>query len=345
MRILIRVDGSVQVGTGHIMRCLALAARLSPHADITFICRAETGHLGQLIAAQGFKLLMLPATTALNEQQDAAACLQHLDTHYDLLIIDHYALGAKYSQAMRGQCRYIMVIDDLANRSHDCDILLDQNLLPDAPSRYTALVPASCHLMLGPRFALLREEFYQSAPPRQRNRILVNFGGSDAQNLTGMAIDALGQLKLSDIHADMVIGTSHPRRDALARQLAEQENFTLHVQCNYMAKLMRQASLMLGSGGTSHWERCICALPGLVVTVADNQEATTRYLAEQGACVWLGKAEEMSASYLAAQLDKYLKLPDQLETMSRAANKIVPPHAGTYYVLEEIDRIIRGING
>lgn len=345
MKILFRVDSSVDIGSGHVMRCLALAARLNSSADITFICRAETGHLGEMITARGFKLRMLPATVPFNEQQDASASLQGIDKHYDLLILDHYKLGAKYCRVMRSQCRYIMVIDDLANRLHDCDILLDQNLLPDAQSRYTNLVSSKCQFLLGPRFALLREEFYLPAPVRQDNRILISFGGSDAQNLTGMAIDALLQLKLFSIRADIVIGASNPWREKIALQLAQQTNIALHVQCDYMANLMHQASLMLGSGGTSHWERCICALPGLVVTVADNQVATTRYLAEQGACVWLGDAEEMSVNYLASQLEKYLTLPDQLEMMSRAANKIVPANAGTQYAVAEIERTIRGMNG
>lgn len=344
MKILFRADASVRIGSGHIMRCLALAKTLTEFgAECHFVCRQTDGNLNDVISQQGYLLYAL--TGAASEQQDTAQTLQQLTQNYQLLIVDHYALAQQYCSAMRQRCEYIMVIDDLANRLHDCDMLLDQNLLPQAEQRYSELVPVHCEKLLGPRFALLRQEFYQPVKHRLPNHILIGFGGSDEQNLTTMAIKALQQLKPRLFTADIVIGANNPWRADITQQLACLPNVQLHVQCNYMATLMYRARLMLGAGGASHWERCICGLPGLVVTVAENQQATTAYLDQLGACVWLGQAAEMSAEFFAEQLCYYLSQPALLDDIGQSAAGIVPADAGTPLVAKQIYAMIRGLNG
>jgi UDP-2,4-diacetamido-2,4,6-trideoxy-beta-L-altropyranose hydrolase len=344
MKILFRADASVRIGSGHVMRCLALAQKLTElGAECHFVCRQTDGNLHDVIRQQGYPLYIL--THATDEQQDASETLQQLTQNYPLLVVDHYALAQQYCSAMRQRCEHIMVIDDLANRQHDCDMLLDQNLLPQAEQRYAQLVPAHCKILLGPRFALLRPEFYQPVKHRQPNHILISFGGSDEQNLTSLAIKALQQLKPERFTADIVIGANNPWRAAIEQQVACLPNVQLHVQCNYMATLMYRARLMLGTGGASHWERCICALPGLVVTVAENQQATTAYLDQLGACVWLGQAAEMSAEFFAEQLCYYLSQPALLDKISQSAAGVVPADAGTPLVAQQILALVRGLNG
>ncbi|HEX5792517.1 MAG TPA: UDP-2,4-diacetamido-2,4,6-trideoxy-beta-L-altropyranose hydrolase, partial [Rheinheimera sp.] len=236
MKILFRADASTRIGSGHVMRCLTLAQTLTKlGAECHFVCRQTDGNLNDLICQQGYQLYTLAGTA--DEQQDAAQTLQQLRQSYQLLIVDHYALAQQYCSALRQRCKHIMVIDDLANRRHDCDLLLDQNLLPQAEQRYAERVPAHCETLLGPRYALLREEFYQAAAPRDPNRILIGFGGSDEQHLTALAIKALQQLKPGAYTADIVIGANNPWRADIAQQLASLPNVQLHVQCNYMAPL------------------------------------------------------------------------------------------------------------
>lgn len=340
MNILFRVDASITLGSGHVMRCLTLASALRNSGAICdFVCRIQPGHLNETIQQQGFNVYHLPA--ALPDQNaDAQATLSVLNKDYALLVVDHYQLAADYCSRLRACCRYIMVIDDLANRLHDCDILLDQNLFAKPELRYTALVPANCKLLLGPHFALLRQEFYQQQDNTLPLHILVGFGGSDEQNLTQLAIQAIKQLKLPDLTADIVIGTNNPWRTSIEQQIACLPNLTLHIQCNYMAKLMHRAQLMLGAGGSSHWERCICALPGLIVTVAENQQATTAYLDELGACVWLGQAADMSAQRFAEQLFYYLSQPALLNEIGQTAACIVPSNAGTMNVVAAIRNVL-----
>ncbi|MDX5407668.1 MAG: UDP-2,4-diacetamido-2,4,6-trideoxy-beta-L-altropyranose hydrolase [Chromatiaceae bacterium] len=345
MRVLLRADASVSMGSGHIMRCLTLAKALQQQGAVcNFICRPHEGHLIDWLREQNITVIMLPDTIN-NEVDDARQCLTHLTSSYQLLVLDHYQLGQAYCQLMRARCDKVLVIDDLANRQHDCDILLDQNLLPKGNERYQQLVPAHCLQLLGPRYALLRDEFYQRPSNRngQPKHILVSFGGSDEQNLTTLAVNAIAQLKPEQVTADIVIGANNPWRAMLQQQVARLSNVQLHVQCNYMASLMYQARLMLGAGGATHWERCICGLPGLVVTVAENQQATTAYLDELGACVWLGQAAEMSAEFFAEQLCYYLSQPALLDEIGQRAKNLVPANAGTPLVVKQIFNVVARI--
>ena len=342
MKVLFRTDASVHIGSGHVMRCLTLAQALSSQGmQCHFICRDLTGNLHQLIREQGFHLITLAANIR-DEADDARQTLTAVQNDYHLLIVDHYQLGTAFCAALRQRCKFIMVIDDLANRQHDCDLLLDQNLLPNLTPRYQRLVPQHCHLLLGPQYALLRQEFYQVTAQTEPQHILIGFGGSDEQNLTGLAIKALEQLKLEHLTADIVIGANNPWRASLEQQIARLPNAQLHVQCNYMATLMFRARLMLGAGGASHWERCICGLPGLIVTVAENQQATTAYLDELGACVWLGRAAEMSAEFFAEQLCYYLSQPALLDEIGQTASSLVPANSGSKLVVQQIQALLQG---
>lgn len=318
------------------MRCLTLAHALRKlGASCDFACRITSGHLADVIRSDGFNVLPLPDVLA-GQTADAKATLAQLTQNYALLVLDHYALAADYCRMLRTRCRYILQIDDLANRSYDCDLLLDQNLVANAEQRYNKWLPTHCQALLGPRYALLRDEFYQPQAQHEPGRILIGFGGSDEQNLTALAIEALDKLKLPGISADIVIGANNPWHAELKQLTASLPDMTLHVQCNYMAKLMHQARLMLGGGGASHWERCISALPGLVVTVAENQQAATAYLDQLGACVWLGQAADMSAEFFAEQLCYYLSQPALLDSMGQTAAGLIPAAAGTPLVVETI---------
>lgn len=342
MRVLLRADASVSIGSGHIMRSLTLAKALKQQgAECEFICRQSEGNLIAWLQNQGLKVITLPADIN-TEQDDADYSLTHLTQRYQLLVVDHYQLAETYCQRMRSHCDKILVIDDLANRRHDCDMLLDQNLLPEADNRYQYLLPIHCQQLLGPRYALLRDEFYLGSKHIRPGHILIGFGGSDEHNLTKLALDAINKLKPMKITADIVIGANNPWRAALEQQIACLPNVQLHVQSNHMATLMRRARLMLGAGGATHWERCICGLPGLVVTVAENQQATTAYLNELGACVWLGQAAEMSAEFFAEQLCYYLSQPALLDEIGLRAKNLVPDNAGTPLVIEHIMAIIEG---
>jgi UDP-2,4-diacetamido-2,4,6-trideoxy-beta-L-altropyranose hydrolase len=236
--IAFRTDASGEIGTGHFMRCLTLADALrKTGADIRFVCRELPAHLAGMLAEKDIAHTALTGTSLVppsgsnphahwlwtGQEHDAQASLQCLEgTPWDWLIVDHYALDERWERTMRGIARQIMVIDDLADRKHDCDLLLDQNYYTDKDKRYLGKVPEKCRLLLGPRYALLRDEFRilrgnLKTRTGEVKRILVFFGGIDATNYTCQAITALTHLRLKDVQVDVVIGAQHPHRNEIER--------------------------------------------------------------------------------------------------------------------------------
>lgn len=177
------------------------------------------------------------------------------DRSWDWLVVDHYALDARWESALRASTKQIMVIDDIADRQHDCDVLLDQNFYADMQKRYTGKVSAHCQLLLGPRYALLRDEFRklrEQVKPRNGTvkKILVFFGGVDADNYTGRAIEALAEIGIEGLYVDVVIGAQHSCREQI-KSVCAQHGFICHVQTDKMAELMAAADLAIGAGGSA----------------------------------------------------------------------------------------------
>jgi UDP-2,4-diacetamido-2,4,6-trideoxy-beta-L-altropyranose hydrolase len=290
MNIAFRVDASAPIGTGHIMRCLTLADAFSERkVAVRFLSRHMPQHIRDILLSRGHEFVDLGGAAAgspdelphaewlgTSQAADAAAAIHALsDRMWDWLIVDNYALDFRWESALRQTVRKIASIDDIANRTHDCDVLLDQNLHADMQDRYEHKVPPHCQMLLGPRFAVLRQEFRQlreRVKPRTGSvkRILIFFGGMDADNYTGTALEALTDLAIPDIEIDVVIGETHPARSRLAAECIR-PGFTLHVQTDRMAELMAAADLAVGAGGTATWERCCMGLPALVICIADNQ--------------------------------------------------------------------------
>ena len=288
--IAFRVDASNQIGTGHFMRCMTLADELKKHgAQIRFISRNLPTHLIDMLTEKGMKYLSLSLDDAkesvdelahaswlgTSQAQDAQATLQALaDQTWDWIIVDHYALDERWERAVRGSCKKLMVIDDLADRQHDCDMLLDQNYYADMQTRYVSKVPSHCQLLLGPRYALLREEFRtlrEKVKVRVGDvkKILVFFGGVDADNYTSLAMQTLAELN-SKQQVDIVIGAQHPNREQI-RQACIAYGFICHIQTTRIAELMADADLSIGGGGTATWERCCLGLPTISFCLAENQ--------------------------------------------------------------------------
>jgi len=354
---LFRVDASAVIGSGHLMRCLTLAKALQQSGwCITFACRAHPGNLIQWLRDQSFDVLELTVPTTntqaigyaawlgVTEQQDAAELKQLQQAPVDLLVIDHYSLSSVFEQAMTGFYQKLLVIDDLANRPHHCDYLLDQNLYPQLHSRYDLLVNKEAQLLLGPSYVLLRPEFAELKRTADVNklRFLVFYGGTDELNLTSLTILALQQLQKTDFHADIVIGLANPHRIELEKRCAEDCRFRLHKNTPQMAELMSQATLMIGAGGSTHWERCALALPALVVTLAENQVASTLCLADVGACSYIGQGQDLTATQLTQELQQLLDNPEQLQLMSKQAKQLVPQGGGCAAIVDLLNTEFQG---
>ncbi len=310
-RIAFRTDANSEIGTGHFMRCLTLADELKKHgAEICFVARGMPAYLMQMLQERSFAFHALPEDISAegieelphskwlktSQHQDAVQMLEKLgDSFFDWLIVDHYAIDQRWETPLRVVAKKIMVIDDLADRQHDCDILLDQNFYHDMQTRYLGKVPLHCQLLLGPAYALLREEFREMrkhVKPRtgEVNNVLVLFGGVDAEDLTSIALNALIAQDLN-LHVDVVIGQQHPKIQEI-EALCKSHNFVCHVQSKQIARLMAQADLAVGAGGSSIWERFCMGLPSICISTVDNQRQQLADLQLEGLIIGQEKNQQ-----------------------------------------------------
>lgn len=325
-KVIIRTDASTRIGSGHVMRCLTLAEELrDAGAEVSFISRMHPGNLNKLIRENGFSCHELSEAPVgkLNEQyfpdarseyeswlgvsqqQDARETIEAIgDRRAEWLIADHYGLDEEWETRMRPHAAKIMVIDDLADRRHDCDLLLDQNFFSNGEKRYDKLVSPACTKLLGPKYALLRKEFREARMNlRERTgevkRVLVFLGGADPDNITGLAIEALSDSELLHLQVDVVIGLQNPNREKIERLVQARTGMKLHIQVTNMAELMSNADLAIGAGGSTHWERFCMSLPSIIITAAPNQSLGNQALSSQGYIDYLGEVRSISVDDIA----------------------------------------------
>jgi UDP-2,4-diacetamido-2,4,6-trideoxy-beta-L-altropyranose hydrolase len=320
VNIAIRTDASLQIGTGHVMRCLTLAEALRKKgAQVNFICRRHKGNLTDRISSQGFNVHVLEVTEnsvkpaspgnledentlshtqwlAASQTQDADECRPLLDAiSPDWLIVDHYGIDQAWQLALKGTYKKLMVIDDLADRNHQCDLLLDQTY-GRLPQDYLDMVPAHCQLLLGSRYALLRPEFAQwrrysldrRAEPQLKN-LLISMGGVDPHNVTGGVLDALKTCELpKDLEITVVMGETTPHLEVVQSQAKEMPYKTqVKVGVNNMAEIMSNADLAIGAAGATTWERCCLGLPSILMVLADNQIIIAQLISQANAAIKL----------------------------------------------------------
>lgn len=304
MKVVFRVDASLQIGSGHVMRCLTLAIGLRANgASCQFICREHPGNLASAIRQRGFAVHLLPmghscsitqtvgpgtawlGATLDQEIEDAALALAPLAA--DLLVVDHYSLDSTWEVRMRSLCRKVMVIDDLANRNHECELLLDQNLGRHR-NDYLGLTPDTANLLVGPAYALLRTEFSmlrEHAIPRRRagelKRVMISLGGVDQDNITVDVLDALKRSSRNNLAITVVMGAAAPHIESVQR-IAETMPWPTEVvvAVDDIAARMLNSDIAIGAAGSTSWERCCLGLPSIVLCLADNQKEVIQALVD-----------------------------------------------------------------
>lgn len=339
MKILFRTDSSYSIGSGHVFRCLTLADDLRQRgAEVTFVCREFPGNMIGAIEGKGYKAVRLPSPHDLaaaaadagyagwlgapweEDAKETVAVLQ--GGQADWLVVDHYGVDHRWEKAVRPHMGKILSIDDLADRPHDCDLLLDQNLYEGMEGRYDGLIPEGCPVLLGPKFALLRPEFADARKALSRRdgsvkRVLVFFGGSDSTGETEKALEALSGIGATGLEIDVVVGASNPRKGEIEAFCARHEAFRFHCQTGNMAELLARADLAIGGGGTTTWERCSLGLPSIVVAVAENQEELARCGAENGLFLYLGREQSVTAERIREVFRVVSSTPELLKSFSR----------------------------
>lgn len=332
-KILIRCDVSVALGTGHFQRCLTLALKLNlKKNNIVFVCRQTDAKFINKINSTNFLVKFLPQNGRQDELCDAELTKSLFENEaFDWIIVDHYSLGVIWENSMREIGKNIMVIDDLANRKHNCDLLLDQNYYTHARARYESLVPFTCDLLLGPNFSLLRDEFIEfkkNLKPHDGNikRVLVFFGGSDEVGETLKLLDAIENIE--GVIFEIVIGAGNPAAKAIQKKcLASPEKTRFHCEINYFAKLMLDCDLAIGAGGATTWERCYLGLPSLTVVVADNQLETTLEIARLNAIIYLGTYEKITPQTYEEKIKYLINNPSTVIAMSQNSLNLFSEHS------------------
>jgi UDP-2,4-diacetamido-2,4,6-trideoxy-beta-L-altropyranose hydrolase len=282
-RIAFRVAGSPAIGGGHVVRSVSIADALAASgAACTFFTTAEAVAAAPLLSRSGHQLVTVP------DQADTVMAAAKPHAPFDWLVTDDYSLGAAQETPWRSLARRILAVDDLANRVHDCDLLLDS-----APTRrfedYAALVPAGAQMLLGERYAPLRAEFsgHRAKALARRNeairpsRLLVSFGLVDPGGITAQAVAAIHQA-MPDMAMDVVLGPQASSREQVAQLAQAAGNISLHVDPRSMPALMIACDLALGAGGSTAWERACLGLPTVAVILADNQHNFAHELAARG---------------------------------------------------------------
>lgn len=336
----------MQIGTGHVMRCLTLADKLRERgAKCQFICREHDGHLIDLVVERGYQVNALPkphnkmlevetdlahahwlgvdwSTDALQTQ----SVLSHVKC--DWLITDHYALDHRWESAMQSAYKSMMVIDDLADRRHTCSLLLDQNYVSSA-GRYVDLVPLECEQLHGPQFALLRPVYAKRHAEHRVwsgkvERALIYFGGGeDPANLTGMALSAFQTLKLAEIDLDIVVGAGYLYADSLEIDAAARGRTCIYTQLPDLSELLSSADLAIGAGGATTWERCCLGLPSIIIGTGGNQLRACEALEADGIVRYLGHVSNANIDILSRTIFCLVNAPKKLESFSRAGRRLV----------------------
>lgn len=361
--VIIRVDASLEIGSGHVMRCLTLADGLKAKGlKCIFICREAPGHLADIIVDRGHEVFLLKSSgergastkndeifhsawLKVSQEQDALDAQTFINTlprKPVVVVVDHYAIDFRWEQVLRQTVDTIAVIDDLADRNHDCDVLVDQTFGRDRTD-YTTRVPTGCVLLCGAQYAMLRPRFSElrAASLRRRrfsntNKILVSMGGVDQDNVTLRVLRILNNCKLpSDTEIIVVMGKSAPWVEQVTK-FSECMRYQTNVRVNVndMAELMAASDIAIGAAGATSWERSCLGVPTVMLILAENQRYAASLLAAANAVELVAMGELFEASLLSA-IAKILNDPGYRLSMSTHAAAITDG-AGIDKVVAEI---------
>ena len=354
MRVAFRVDSSLEIGTGHVMRCLTLADNLAAQGvKCMFMCREHPGSLMQLIMAKGHLVFSLPFKDKLRQQvnninfsnsknnygqwlgvtqeQDAKLCAPILaEFKPDWLIVDHYGLDIAWELPLKAYYGKLLVIDDLADRLHACNILLDQTFGRNIED-YRFKVPVECQILCGSQYALLRPDFAALRPYSLRRRakpalreLLITMGGVDRYNITGRVMKLLRICPLPPgCRITVVMGPTSPNLEKVLKDAQEMPCPTrVLTGVSEMAQLMAESDLAIGAAGMTSWERCCLGLPSIIFILAENQQKVAQELERVSAAALISSSSN-EESQLLRILEEISTTPRKLQYMSESSAAIV----------------------
>ncbi len=312
--VLLRCDGGPEIGLGHLMRCRALAAAFR---ELGWRCVFA-------ISAPSASLLGDETTVIVPVGADGASAVGAAIAaqNIDCLVVDHYGLDAQFENAVAKNGTLMVVVDDLANRPHRCNLLVDAG--PQRkPEDYARLTADGTRLLLGARYALLRPEFRilrasQHASRRKPEKLIITLGGADPRNVSIQALEALPHLGGTGLRATLIVGPANPNRAALtARALA----LGAEVICDppNLVALMADSDIAITGGGTTCLEFACFGIPAVAIIIADNQRDIAQAIGNAGAaCVLEGEINPQRVAHAVGAIAADPALRDRMRAAGRA---------------------------
>jgi UDP-2,4-diacetamido-2,4,6-trideoxy-beta-L-altropyranose hydrolase len=325
---LIRADAGLAIGTGHVMRCLALAhAWRDSGGHAAFLMAKPPAVLRDRLLKESFQVIELSSEPgSVDDANSTVHRARSLAASW--IVVDGYHFGTDYQARLKSAGHKILFLDDYGHAScYAADVVLNQNL--SACESFYADRNTSTQLLLGTRYCLLRPEFlswqnWNRKIVSRAHRILVTLGGTDPANLTGNVIRALALIGDSKIEAAVAIGGSNENLDSL-RKIADETGLKINIyhDAPNMPDLMAWADVAVSAAGTTCWEMCFLGLPALLIAVAENQIPIARELSHAGGAIDLGEAGDVSVDDLAAELKRLLESKARREQISLNCHTIL----------------------
>ena len=352
MNVFVRVDVSEKIGTGHFFRCLTLSLKLISKGHlVTFVSRQMPVDLIKTLDNLKINFLSIYTNSlskngylahshwlGIDQLEDANNFKNAIGNEIDLIIIDHYGIDYVWELELKNHTKEILVIDDLADRNHVCDYILDQNYYPNFLTRYDKKVPESSVKLLGPDYCLLRDDFLKRRKINLNvngniDRVFIFFGGIDYENYTKVALDAVKKLNVNHLIFDVVVGNQNPNKNYI-KALCNDFGYNYYCQISNIAEIMSKADLAIGAGGSTSWERCCLGLPSVVVPIAENQIAIAHSIDSFGAAICIDNPKNLCESVYKA-IHSLQSDPSRILSMSESCMKLVDG-LGTKRVLIEL---------
>jgi len=326
--VIFRADASVAMGTGHVMRCIALAqAWQDQNGECVFAAAESTSASEARLRDEKFEFVRITASPGT--PQDAAQLVQlGIARHGSWIVVDGYQFDVEYQRAVKAAGLKLLVIDDAAHVGADAaDLVLDQNAHADENLYQHG--EDDTRLLLGSRYALLRREFKvwrewdREIAPSGR-KVLVTIGGSDPDNLTLIAIRALHLLAADQPDATVVVGGSNPYGDQIEGEIRNTGgSIRLLKDVFNMPELMADVDVAISGAGSTCWEMCFLGLPAIVIDVAENQRPIGQELDRRGIAIHLGSGVDITAEKIADQLKTLLASQGRRAAMSDRGRNLV----------------------
>lgn len=360
---VIRADANKAIGIGHVMRCLALAEWLHLQDVSPLLLTKYPNELVELkVKLLKGKIVYLPessdppADTYLHskwlngsECEDAKLCLDAIEQETEnigksplFILVDHYALAAPWEKQL-SQVSTILVVDDLSDRKHECEWLIDQTF-GKTESDYLSFVTDNTKLMIGPKYALIRQEFteteksFQRSFPKEEIKVLLTLGGVDKNNDTSKVLSFLATCQDNNkqtIEITVVTSNANPNLHDLQSTVATMQNISLVINANNMAELMATHDVCIGAAGSTSWERCVMSLPTISIVLAENQKTIAQNLEAAGAIIDLGLMMNITKNQFVDIFNSLIKNVELYDSLSKNS-KLLCDGLGCNRIIAEV---------